>query len=154
MRRAPSTSRAPDCARFRAAASPRPLLAPVMTMTLPAIPSVMVSSLLEDLAGDRQGRAGNRPAAIECKMGDGFDDLVAGDAVIERALQMKRQLIVPVERNQRRNRHEAAIARRQVRALPKVAKKNLVGIVGQSGGDIAEGFTAIGWCICHCCVSW
>jgi hypothetical protein len=37
MRRAPSTTVAPRAARYRAVASPRPLLAPVMTATLPVM---------------------------------------------------------------------------------------------------------------------
>jgi len=44
VRRAPSTTRAPAAERCRAAASPRPLLAPVMTMTFPAILPLMILS--------------------------------------------------------------------------------------------------------------
>src|SRR5271165_266698 len=44
VRRAPSTTGAPAAERCRAAASPRPLLAPVMTMTFPAILPLMILS--------------------------------------------------------------------------------------------------------------
>src|SRR5450830_709920 len=47
MRRAPNTTEAPSATRWRAVAAPRPLLAPVMTTTFPAIACDMMVSLCE-----------------------------------------------------------------------------------------------------------
>src|SRR5512134_2789143 len=65
--------------------------------------------LLEDAPGDGQGGARRRPARVEGEVRDHFDQLVPVDAVLESFLQVKRQLVGPIERDERRDRDEAAI---------------------------------------------
>src|SRR4051794_25203736 len=77
-------------------------------------------------------------------MRDGCNDLILGNAVFDRPLQMKRELVDPVERNEARDGHQAAVARRQGRALPDVPEQNLVGDLGQVRRDVAERLACIG----------
>jgi len=107
------------------------------------------TGLFDHLAGDRHGRARDRPTTVEGQVCDGFGDLVAGDSVLDRALQMKGQLVVAIESDQRCNRHKATIARRQVRTFPEVAEKNFFAVVGERGGYVAEDFLRVRGCIRH-----
>src|SRR4051794_6640817 len=81
----------------------------------------------EDAVEDADGGAGGRPAGIESEMGDQLDQLVAGDAVVERPLQVEGQLVDSVERDEARNGDQAAVARREAGPLPDVSEQHLVG---------------------------
>jgi hypothetical protein len=100
----------------------------------------MMLLVFKHLAGDGCRRAGTGPAGIEGQVGDDFRQLFARHAVLQRQLQMKGQFIVPVAGDQRCDRNQAAVAGRQARALPHIAEQHRVGIVGQSGRDIAKSF--------------
>src|SRR3954471_14883793 len=76
----------------------------------------------ENAVEDADGGAGGGPARIESEMGDELDQLVAGDAVVERPLQVKGQLVDPVERDEARNGDQAAVAGREAGPLPDVAE--------------------------------
>lgn len=71
-------------------------------------------------------------------MRNGFDEFVAGDAIVERALHVERHFIDPVARNQAGDGDEAAVPRRQAGALPNVAEQHLVGVSAKRGSDIGE----------------
>ena len=84
-------------------------------------------------------RARRRPAGVEGEVGDGLDDLVAGDAILERLLQVERQLVGPIERDQACDRDQAAVARRQAGALPDIAEQNLSVISRERGAMSPKG---------------
>ena len=54
-------------------------------------------------------------------MGDRGDDLVADQSVFEPLLEMETELVVPIERDQVGDRHQAAIARTERIVLPDIA---------------------------------
>ena len=60
-------------------------------------------------------------------MGDDFDDLVLGHAIAEGALEMAAQLLGAVERDERGDGDEAAVALGEARALPDIAEEDLFG---------------------------
>src|SRR3984957_15683912 len=90
----------------------------------PLWPSLRVCmvGLLEDVAPDLQRRHRRRPAGIEGEMRDRSDDFVAGDAVLQRPLEMERDFVDPVERDKAGDSHRAPVARRQGRVFTEVAK--------------------------------
>jgi hypothetical protein len=71
-------------------------------------------------------------------MGDELDDLVLGDAVLEGALEMAAQLLAAIERDQRRDGDQAAVALLEVGPLPDIAEQHLLGQVDQLGRDGAN----------------
>src|ERR1700744_2851912 len=101
-------------------------------------PERLFTGFLEDLAGDLQRRHRRRPARVEGNMGDGCDDLVAREAVVQGPLQVERHLVDAVERDEARDRHQATVARRQGRIFPNVAEQYFVGEFSEMRGDIAE----------------
>src|SRR5579885_1834952 len=82
-------------------------------------------------------------------MGDGLDQFLARDAVLQREFEMKRQLVHAVLRDQARYGHEAAVARRELRTLPHVAEQNVVGVIAERGRDVAERAFARGGGVGH-----
>src|SRR3954471_12423163 len=76
----------------------------------------------EDLLGDGHRGEGLRPAGIERQVGDRLDQLLLGEAVVLRVLQVEGQLLGVAARGQRRDRDQAAVTGRQLRALPRVAE--------------------------------
>src|SRR3989442_15786486 len=63
---------------------------------------------VEHLAGDAARGHGGRPARVERQVRDHLADLVAGDAVAERALEVTGGLVTAPEREQRGDGDEAA----------------------------------------------
>src|SRR5271165_6220343 len=93
--------------------------------------------LLEGLAQDGDYRIRDRPTGIEGEVRDHFDQLIAGDAVRERASDMARQFIGPVERNQAGNRDQAAVALGEAWPLPDLAEQYPVAEIGERRRDVA-----------------
>src|SRR5271167_1711338 len=93
--------------------------------------------LLEGLAQDGDCRIRHRPTGIEGEMRDHFDQLIAGDAVRERASDMARQFIGPVERNQAGNRDQASVALGEARPLPDLAEQHPVAEICERRSDVA-----------------
>src|SRR5689334_1113434 len=62
------------------------------------------------LTRDGQRGAGGRPAGIESEMSNDLDNLLALHAILQRLLKVEGQFILSVQRDQRRDRDEAAIA--------------------------------------------
>ena len=75
---------------------------------------------VEDLAGDPARRHRGRPAGVEREVRDDLADLFLGDTVTERSLEVPGQLIYPIERDQRGDGDQAAIALGETRPLPDV----------------------------------
>src|ERR1700761_1049313 len=83
----------------------------------------------KDFAGNADGGARRRPARVECEMGDYFRDLGACDAIFQRALQMKRQLIDAIERDEGRDCDKAAVAWREAGTFPDITEQDVIGDV-------------------------
>src|SRR5579885_1195886 len=64
-------------------------------------------------------------------MRDDLAQLFLGQPVVERAFEMADQLLFAAERDQRGDDDQAAIALRELRALPDLAEQPLLGIVDQ-----------------------
>src|SRR4051794_14878386 len=112
----------------------------------------------EDLLGDGHRRERLRPAGVERQVCDRFDQLVFGGAVVLRVLQVKGELLGVPAGNQSRDRDEAAVAWRELRALPHLAEHNVVGEVHECWREVAEhSFGARRFTVCggvgHCCPS-
>src|SRR3954469_15140484 len=112
----------------------------------------------EDLLGD--GHRGERlgPAGVERQMCDRFDQLVFGGAVVLRVLQVEGELLGVSAGDQCCDRDEAAVAWRELRALPDLAEQNVVGELHESWREAAEhSFGARRLTVCggvgHCCPS-
>src|SRR5215472_2426126 len=69
--------------------------------------------LLEYILGDERRGHRCRPAGIEGEMGDHFAELVLGEAIVERPLQMPDELPFTAERDEGRAGDQAAIALRE-----------------------------------------
>ena len=68
-------------------------------------------------------------------MRDDLGNLPRFDVVIERQLEMVRHLDRLVARNQRGERNDAAVARRETRAFPYVAEKTVLCVLFKGRGD-------------------
>src|SRR5688572_10855217 len=71
-------------------------------------------------------------------MRDHLADLLAGDAVAERALQVTRELVAATEGDQRGDRDEAAVALGQLGPLPDVPVDDGLGELDELGRDLAH----------------
>src|SRR3954470_11769893 len=83
----------------------------------PMNPIFMLSALrlvllVEHVDRDVRGGHRRRPAGIHGKMRDDLGGLVARQPVAEASADMAVELILPAERHQRRDRHQAAVALR------------------------------------------
>src|SRR5947207_1469027 len=129
--RSATATRAPSRANKSAVPRPMPRAAPVMRATFPSsMPAMTHSSLLfgaflEDVLRRGNRRQGVRPAGIEGQMRDDLGDLARLHTVIERKLELMRQLDRLVARDQRRQGDDAAVARRQSGAPPQVGERAL-----------------------------
>src|SRR5438045_9077932 len=99
----------------------------------------------EDILGDLRRGHRRRPAGVESEMRNDLADLLLGDAVVERSVEMAGQLPLAAERDQGRDDNQAAIALLQARSLPDLAEQPLLAVIDQAGNDIAHGFPS---CIC------
>src|SRR6266704_3439497 len=107
---------------------------PIAETSRPLFPSLrfcivlsLLFSFVENALRDRKRGIRSRPARVEGQMRDNLDQLIATDAVFQSLLEVKGQLIGPVESDEARDRNQAAIARRQARPLPHLAEEHLVG---------------------------
>src|SRR5437763_8096922 len=97
-------------------------------------------SLREHVLGDLRGGHCRRPAGVEGEMRYDLADLLLGDAVVERAVQMTGQLPLPAERDQRRDDDQAAVALLQARAFPDFAEQPFLAVIDQVGNNVAHRF--------------
>ena len=73
-------------------------------------------------------------------MGDDLAELVLGNTVVERAVEMADQLPLAAERDQGRDDDQAAVALLQAGALPDLAEQPLLAVIDQIGDDVADRF--------------
>jgi hypothetical protein len=83
-----------------------------------------VGTLLENVLCDRERREGTGPSEIEREMRDGFRSLRLRQAVIHRPVDVIGHLRDLSGRNQRADRDQAALARREVRSEPEFTNRN------------------------------
>src|ERR1700733_2008993 len=100
-------------------------------------------------AGDPQRRAGGRPARIKGEMGDHLDDLVAGDAVLERLREVELELVAPIESDQTGDGDEAAVVGAQSGAPPNVIEQDSVADLREVWRDVAPGSAHRGFHVRH-----
>src|SRR5437763_1468174 len=94
----------------------------------------------EDVLGDLRRGHRRRPAGVESEMRDDLADLLLGDAVVQRSVEMAGQLPIAAERDQSRDDDQAAVALLQARSLPDFAEQPLLAVIDQVGNDIAHRF--------------
>jgi hypothetical protein len=92
-----------------------------------ALPAPSDASFLEGPPGDLKCRHGRWPARVEGELRNRLDDLVAGNAILERLLQVERQFVGAIERDEACGRHQAAIARRETRRSQTSPNRTLLG---------------------------
>src|SRR5204863_420763 len=95
---------------------------------------VVGSVAAEDLLGDGHRGEGLRPAGVEGQVRDELDELLLGDAVVLRVLQVEGQLLGVAAGEQGGDGSQAAVALRQLRALPDPAEQ-----VGHGNGQWEHG---------------
>jgi hypothetical protein len=66
-------------------------------------------------------------------MSDDLADLLLGDAIVEGAVDVSGQLLVPVERGEHGDRDQAAVALGKAGAFPDVAEEPVVGGLAELG---------------------
>src|SRR3979490_3591368 len=71
-------------------------------------------------------------------MSDRLADLLARNAVLQRAPDVAAQLVRAIKRDERGHRDQAAVALRELLALPDVAEQQLVGELAELGKDVAH----------------
>src|SRR5262245_57793824 len=95
---------------------------------------------LEDVPCSRDCVHGVRPASIKRQVRNDLGDLGRFDAVVERETEIVRQLDSLVASDQRRDGHDATVARRKPGPFPQVAQNNLTGVLLHGGRDDADVF--------------
>src|SRR5438105_13341425 len=93
---------------------------------------------VEHPARDRAGGHGSGPARVEREVRDDLADLLARDAVGQRALQVPGKLIGPVHGSERRDRDQAAVALGESGPFPDVAEEDLLAELDELGGDLSD----------------
>src|SRR5664280_3876324 len=106
-------------------------------------PWLMLMDLLrvawqELLLRDAHGGYGAGPTRVEGQMGDGLDQLLLRDPVLQRPGEVEPQLFRTVQRDQRGHRDEAAVALRQLGALPHVAEQDLIRQLHELRREVSE----------------
>src|SRR3954468_7953789 len=86
---------------------------------------VVGSVAAEDLLGHGHRGEGLRPAGVEGQVGDGLDQLFLGGAVVLGELQVEGELLGVAAGEQCGDGDQAAVARRQLRSLPRVAEEHV-----------------------------
>jgi hypothetical protein len=71
-------------------------------------------------------------------VGNGLDELLLADAVVPGVLQVEGKLLGVAAGGQRGERDQAAVTRRQLRALPRLTEQDVIGEVHEPGGEAAE----------------
>src|SRR5215470_3823756 len=90
---------------------------------------------VEHFASDAPRRHGRRPAGVERQVRDRLADLIAGDAVAERALEVAGELVAASQREQRRDGDEAAVALAEAGPFPDVAVEDFFAQLDQLRRD-------------------
>src|SRR5439155_9767645 len=96
------------------------------------------SALVEYFFGDQRRRHGGGPTRVERKMGDELDDLVLGNPIVERALEMAAELLAAIEGDEGRDSDQAAIALGETGPLPDIAEQDFLGEIDQLRRDRAN----------------
>src|SRR6266567_8403467 len=79
-------------------------------------------------------------------MRDRLDELFSRDAIFDREWKVKLHLFGLPQRDQRRARNQAAVALRELLALPHVAEEDVVGEIDELRSEITEGLpNCTGW---------
>jgi hypothetical protein len=97
-------------------------------------------SVCQRPCSDRRRGDGRRETGIERNMCDERGKLVTSHAVVARSPKVDGQLLRPVERDQRGDGGNAAIARAQCRIGPDVAIKRVFDEFGESRGEATGHF--------------
>src|ERR1044071_8420859 len=84
-------------------------------------------------------------AGIEGEMSDDLADLFLGDAVLDRAVEVRGELLGPIGRNQSSERHQAAVALRAPRAFPQIAVHDVMGVLHQRRNERLDAVALGGW---------
>src|SRR6516165_3578920 len=110
----PTSSTEPPCGQSRTPTS------------LFAARALLALQLLEGLARVAEGVDPRRHAAIDRDLQQDFLDLVPGQAVLQRALDVQLQFVGPVERAEHRKIYGAPGSRIEPRPRPQCAQQNSV----------------------------
>lgn len=105
--------------------------------------------LLEELPGRRHGGHGTGPAGVEGQVGDRLDQLVDGQAVVDRPLHVAGHLVGAVEGDQGGNGDEAAVPFGKPGPFPDVPEKEIAGERNELGGEAAEQLMGASWSFRH-----
>jgi hypothetical protein len=103
----------------------------------------------EDLASDPEGRARRWPARVVGEVRYRLDQLVASDAVLDRAPEVERQFVRVVTGDERGGGHEASVPLRESGALRDLAEEDALGQVVEGGGDVGIRATRRGRLVSH-----
>src|ERR1700758_1064126 len=101
--------------------------------------------LLEYLLRYERGSHRRWPARIESEVSDDLAELVLGDAIVERPLQMADQLLFAAERDQGSANDQAAVALGEAGPLPNFAKQHPFAEIDQARDDVADLFASRRW---------
>src|SRR5882762_2413309 len=101
------------------------------------------TSSLEQLLRLGRGGYGARPARVEREMRDQLDQLVLGHAVLDGAREVEVHLLGLAQSDQRGAGDQAAVALRQLRALPHVTEQDFLGDLDELGAKSASGFFGV-----------
>src|SRR5256885_13890875 len=86
-----------------------------------------------------------RPAGVERRVGDRFDELGLGEPVVFRVLQVEAELLGVPAGDQCSDGDQTAVARRELRALPDLAEQDVVGEVHECRCEVAEHLLSGRW---------
>jgi hypothetical protein len=90
--------------------------------------------LIESVFGDGHGGHGFGPSGVEREVGDGFDELLLGGAVVLRAAEVVGQLFGASAGEEAGDGDEAALLRGEFWASPALTEEDVVGEVWTSAG--------------------
>ena len=81
---------------------------------------------LKHFARDGQRRHGGGPAGIKRQVGDGFDQFVLGDAIVQGAADVALEFVGAARGDKHRHSDQAAVSLGQLFPLPDVTEEHLV----------------------------
>src|SRR5512138_3385934 len=84
-------------------------------------------SFTQDIDGRPDCRDRTRPSSVESKMREELDQFVLADPVFAGTLNMRWQLVDPVQRDESGDGNQAAVTLGQARALPHIPEQHVVG---------------------------
>src|SRR5262245_13082298 len=103
------------------------------------VPPRLLLGLEHALGDPRRGHRGG-PAGVERHVGDDLADLLLGDAVGERPLDVALELVAAIQCREGGHGDEAAVALRELRALPHVPEEDLLAEVDELRDDGTDFF--------------